>query len=232
MEKVYQTNKRGHLQIKDSNKFLELLSGTNSDAFNKIKIYAKKNLALKAQDVPLQDQDSIIHWALVKTMQSFDSTMNVNLLTYFSIKLKGELSDYRNKRDSMTRKVHKMINEPGDSNNSEYVYTYDKDSDANTLEGITNETGETKLIADDIYRRKLQAFRMSFSQLPRYTQQILNSIVLTKSTLENIAEKEELSYTDLIKIRNHGLSLILTKVLRSHHLTDDEKDEIKKEHDL
>jgi hypothetical protein len=36
----------------------------------------------------------------------------------------------------------------------------------------------------------------------------------------------------LSKIRNYALSLILKRVLRSNHLTEDEKEEVKQEHGI
>lgn len=227
---IYRTTASGRLYVKDNLKFLELLSGADKEVYTKLKLYGRKILTNKAQDLPFGDQDMIINWAIVKLMQGFDNEAGANLLTYFNSKLKGEVSDFRNKRDSLTRKVHKMINEPNKTEG--YVYSFNSDTQSNEIDKITEETPETLMISEDVYYRKLQAFRMAFSGIPKYSQYILNAVVESPLTLEELSEQENISTTELTKIRNYALSLILSRVLRSNHLTDEEKQEIKDEHGL
>lgn len=228
---IYSVSKTGRLYVKDNLKFLELLSGTDKDVYFKLKAYGKKILSIKALDIPHNDQDMVINWAIVKLMQGYDATAGANLLTYFNSKLQGEISDFRNKRDSMTRKVHKMVNEQNADGES-YQYSFNKETQSNDIDIITEETPETILVAEDIYYRKLQAFRMAYSGIPKYSQTILNTIAMSEFKLQDIADQEGMSITELTKIRNYALSLILSRVLRSNHLTDEEKDEIKEEHGI
>jgi hypothetical protein len=232
MEKteIYRTTTSGKLYVKDNLKFLELLSGADKDVYTKLKLYGRKILTNKAQDLPFGDQDMIINWAIVKLMQGFDNEAGANLLTYFNSKLQGEISDFRNKRDSLTRKVHKMINEANEVEG--YVYSFNSDTQSNEIDKVTEETPETIMISEDVYYRKLQAFRMAFSGIPKYSQYILNAVVESPLTLEELSEQENISAIELTKIRNYALSLILSRVLRSNHLTDEEKQEIKDEHGL
>lgn len=232
MEKteIYRTTTSGKLYVKDNLKFLELLSGADKDVYTKLKLYGRKILTNKAQDLPFGDQDMIINWAIVKLMQGFDNEAGANLLTYFNSKLQGEISDFRNKRDSLTRKVHKMINEANETEG--YVYSFNSDTQSNEIDKVTEETPETLMISEDVYYRKLQAFRMAFSGIPKYSQYILNSVVESPLTLAELSEQENISTIELTKIRNYALSLILSRVLRSNHLTDEEKQEIKDEHGL
>lgn len=227
---IYSVSKTGRLYVKDNLKFLELLSGTDKDVYFKLKAYGKKILSIKALDIPHNDQDMVINWAIVKLMQGYDATAGANLLTYFNSKLQGEISDFRNKRDSMTRKVHKMVNES--SEEESYQYSFNKETQSNDIDKVTEETPETILVAEDIYYRKLQAFRMAYSGIPKYSQSLLNMIAMSEFKLQDIADQESISITELIKIRNYALSLILSRVLRSNHLTDEEKDEIKEEHGI
>jgi len=227
-EEIYEQSSTGRLNIKNSRKFLELLSGTDRDSYEKLMIFGKKNLAQKATDIPFQDQEMIINFAIVKTMRGYDPKAGTNLLTYFTNKLRGEVSDYRNKRTSMLNKVHKLAN----SGEQTYAKTFDKETQTSSFEAIDTETPEDKLIADDIYRRKLQAFRMAFSGIPQYSQNILNRIVISKEKLYELAEKEGVSVQEISRIRNHALSLIFVRVLRSNHLDEEEKEEIKREHNL
>lgn len=224
---AYSIGTTGRLHIKDNKKFLELLSGTNTDSYQKLKAYGIKNLTKIATDIPFGDQEMIINWAIVKMMQSYNEDAGANLLTYFNIKLKGEISDYRAKRDSMTRKVHKIINEPIDGES--IIYQYNHESEHNDIEYITEDNPDSILISADIYYRKTQAFRMAYSGIPKYSQMILNTIVMSSLTLEEIAERESLDKEEITKIRNFALSLILSRVLRSNHLTEEEKEEIKSE---
>lgn len=222
------TNNR--LYIKDNLKFLELLSGTDRDAHGKLRAYGKKILTLKAPDLPFGDQDAIINWAIVKLMQGYDATAGANILTYFNSKLQGEISDFRAKRDSLSKKVHKMVNEATEGES--YQYQFNQDTQTNEIDIITEESPETLLMHEDVYYRKLQAFRMAYSGIPKYSQSLLNAIAMSEFNLQEIADQESIAITELTKIRNFALSLILSRVLRSNHLTDDEKDEIKEEHGI
>ncbi len=228
MNEIYEITSSGRLNIKNSKKFLILLSGTNKDLYEKLLIFGKKNLNQKAGDIPFPDQEMIINFAIVKSMQGFDSEAGTNLLTYFTSKLRGEVSDYRNKRASMLNKVHKLAN----SGEEDYAKSFDKETQTTTFEKVDNESLEDKLLANDIYKRKLQAFRMAFSGLPLYSQNILNRIVSSRENLSELAQSERVSVQEISKIRNYALSLILVRVLRSNHLDEDEKLEIMKEHEL
>jgi DNA-directed RNA polymerase specialized sigma subunit len=227
-EKVFEVSTSGRLNINNTKKFLEMLSGADPEVYEKLMIYGKKNLNQRATDIPFIDQEMIINFAIVKTMNSYDASAGANFLTYFTNKLRGEVSDYRNKRDSMTNKIHKLAN----SGTEEYAKSFDKESQTTTLERVDNETPEEKLMAQDIYRRKLQAFRMAFSGIPLYSQNILNKIVISKQKLYELAEQEGVSVQEISRVRNNALSLIFVRVLRSNHLDEEEKAEIRKEHDL
>lgn len=228
-QESYSVSSSGKLHIKDNKKFIELISGApSSEHYKKIEIYGKKQLEKLASDIPMKDKELIINMSLFKSLQSFDDDAGANFLTYFSSKLRGEVSDYRNKRDSMMNKIHKMVNEEKES----YKNVFNPDTEENKLEKITEETPETILFAEDIYRRKIQAFRMAYSGIPLYSQYVLNRIVDLKEKLDYIAMQEGMSVAELTKLRNYALSLILSRVLRSKHLDDEEKEEIKREHGL
>lgn len=227
-ENIYSVSKKGRLTVKDNKGFLNLLAGTDTDTYEKLTIYAKKQLQRSATDIPIKDKDQIINFAIFKTFNSFDNEAGSNVLTYFTSKLRGEVSDYRSKRESMTNKIHALVNNERDS----YKNIYNEDKGENEIEKVTEETPETILFAEDIYRRKIQAFRMAYSGIPLYSQFILTKIVELNETLETIANEEGMSVMELTKIRNHALSLILSRVLRSKHLDEDEKNEIKAEHGL
>jgi hypothetical protein len=226
--KVYTLGTNKRLKINDNSKFLQLLSETDNDTYMQLKTYGKKIMNARATDVPFNDQDAIINWAILKARSGYDPECGSNFLTYFNDKLRGEISDFRAKKNSMVKKIQKMVIE----STGDYVVDFDQVSQQNTIDEITIDTPETILIAEDMYYRKLQAFRMAFSGIPKYSQYILNQIVDSSAKLKELSTQEEMSAKELTRIRNHALSLILSRVLRSNHLTEDEKDEIKKEHGL
>ena len=224
-ENLIETN--GRLYIKDDQKFLEALSGSpDPEVYAKFEVYGKKYLENAASDIPMKDKISIINMALFKGFSSFNKDSGAKFLTYFTSKLRGEVSDYRNKRTSMLNKVHNIINSEKDS------YVYVPTDSGNMLDKVTLDSPESLLFAEDMYRRKIQAFRMSYSLIPLYSQYILSLITEQRESLAAIAIQEGLT-TDKVKfIRNSALSLILSGVLRSNHLDEDEKNSIREEHDI
>lgn len=233
-ESVAYNTKAGKLVIKDNKKFLALLSGAeDAESYEKILTYAKKIISSQGSDIPYGEHKSIASWAILKATQSFDDTAGANFLTYLTSKIRGEISDYRNKKNSMIRKVHKLINHEHESQDKEhFAYEYNKETEKNDLIKITEETPESQMHEEDVYYRKMQAFRMAFSGIPAYSQYILNRLVDSNLRLKALAEEEGVDVQEIARIRNYSLSIILNRVLRSNHLTDDEKDEVKKEHNI
>jgi len=220
---------KGRLKITDDAKFLEALSGApDVQMYEKVQVYAKKILEKSAKDIPMKDKLVIINMALFKAFSSFNSDGGAKFLTYFTSKLRGEVSDYNSKRESMLNKVYASVNEERDS----FVYQMNKETQQNDLDKITEDTPETILFAEDMYKRRISAFRMAHSTLPLYSQFILNEIVSSKKSLEVIAIQEGVNSDEIKFLRNSALSLILTGVLRSNHLDEEEKDEIRIEHGL
>ena len=227
-EQVYSTLKGGKLLIKDSKQFLNMISGGNTDAYNKLMIYGKKQINQNYPDIPFEEQETIVGFAVAKTLNSFDQSAGTNILTYFTSKLRGEISDYRNKRQSMLNKIHKLAN----SGEENYLFNYDKEDGVSSIEKVELETPEDKLLEEEVYYRMIQAFRMAFSGIPLYSQYILNQLVTNNIKLSELADRENKTVQELSRIRNYALSLVFARVLRSNHLNDEEKEEIKKEHGL
>lgn len=224
------------LHIKDDAKFLSMLSATDNlgnpeaganDVYLKLKAYGRKSFSSAAAEISKNELDSIINWAILKTISGFDASKGASLLTYFHQKILGELTDYRQKRESVMKKVHMALN----SEESEYAAEFDENGSSISLDKVTNETPESELIEEEVYYRKLQAFRMAFSGIPKFSQYILLRTSGDES-IASIAREENLSLAELSKIRNYALSLILKRVLRSNHLTEDEKEEVKQEHGI
>ena len=225
-KEIYE-GKGNRLNVKNSQKFLTLLSGTDSDSYQKLYKLGAKQLQT-ATDIPHMDRPMIINFAIVKAINGYDPSSGANILTYFTSKIRGEVSDYRNKRNSMANKITKLAF----SGEKEYATSFDKDSKEVSMEEVTSETPEDILISEDIYRRKIQAFRMAYSGIPLLSQNILTRIVDGRESLAEVASKEGLSVPEITKLRNYALSLILVRVLRSKHLDEEEKIEVIKEHNI
>ena len=220
-EAVYYQEKSGKLRIKDSVGFLKLLSGADENSYRKLEEYAKKILNKKAPDIPQRDQPLIINMAITLAFSQFDENANTNFLSYFYSKLRGEISSYRAKKKSMIDKVNRLAN----SGQINFQTSFDEKSGQNKIEEVDLNT-EEQAIAEDLYKREVTAFRMAFGSIPLYYQYILNLIAQTGITRKTISEMEDIEPAKVDKIINTALSLILTKVLRSNHLDEEEKKQI------
>jgi len=243
---IYYREKTGNLKIKDDKKFIKLIMLNDEEAFKALEIYAKKILKNSYPDVPYEEYDDIVLVAITKALQGFNPDKKAGILTYLTSKIRGEVSDWRYRKNADERKIIKEIN----TNRDNYMFQSTKDRNEVTIIQVTNENPESKIIEEDIYTRQLKAFRMAYSQLPMFSQYILNRLVMEQGEEYNDEEKEkirtkkenyvvqslanELNMTKhkIIGLRNFSLSLILTKVLRSTYLTDKEKEKIKEIHGL
>jgi hypothetical protein len=232
---TYEINKKtGRLTINDSEQFIKMLASTDSaeedsmEHYEVMKKYGLKQLHNIAGDIPFGEYEYIINFAIAKTIKDFDGKFETNLLSFFWDKLRGELSAYRSKRDRLHDKVVKLIqNEEG----VEYVYQKDKQSEENYVIPVEEQTMEEQLMESDLYQRQMKALKMAFSGIPRELQIILHEIGNGKKVRE-IADMLESTTFEVSRKRNQGLSLILQRVMRSKHLSEDEKKELATLHDI
>jgi len=111
------------------------------------------------------------------------------------------------------------------------IYQKDKEGDENYLIAIEDQTMEEKLIEEDLYHRQMKALKMAFSGIPRELQIVLHEIGKGRKVRE-ISDMTGESNFEISRKRNQGLSLILQRVMRSKHLSEDEKVEIANLHDI
>lgn len=241
MEGSFEVNKtNGRLTITDSEKFIRMLAA-NADStdyidstkdnplehYEVLKKFGVKQLHTSAGDIPYGEYEYVINFAIAKTIKDFDPAFETNLLSFFWGKLRGEVSAYRSKRDRMQDKIIKVIN---DNDSIEYVYQNEDDKE-NTLVAIESFTPEEYLVENDTHARQMKALKMAFSGIPRDLQIILYEIGNGKKVRE-ISEMFAVDELEISRKRNQGLSLILQRVLRSKHLSDEEKKEITDLHDI
>jgi hypothetical protein len=233
--------KNDRLIISDSEKFIKMLSfdvknedgstgaGINSlEHYEALKKFGAKQLHSSAGDIPFSEYEYIINFAIAKTVKDFDPSFETNILSFFWGKLRGELSAYRFKRERLQDRINKLVEE-GDGTCS---YEYQNDgNDNNELILIDNQTLEEKFIEDDTHYRQMKALKMALKGIPRDLQVILFEIG-NGNTVKTVSNILHLSELEVFRKRNQGLSLVLQRVLRSKHLTDDEKLEITGLHDI
>lgn len=230
-------NKTGRLTITDSEQFIKILAAEDEnhnnqdvlDHFEALKKYGFKQLHNSATDIPYGEYEYIINFAIAKTVKDFDPAFNTNLLSFFFDKLRGELSAYRSKRDTLQEKVFKVMRE--NEGGIDYVYQKDSSTEENYVVPVESQSPEDKLLETDLYQRKMKALKMAFSGIPRELQFILHEIGNGKK-IKDIAELTNSTNFEVSRKRNQGLSLILQRVMRSKHLTEDEKVELAELHDI
>lgn len=232
-EKAFEIDKKsGRLTITNSEQFIRILADDTNDNviehYEAMKSYGFKQLHKVASDIPFGEYEYIINFAIAKTIKDYDSSFGANILSYFWDKLIGELSGYRSKRDILQRNVNKVLNNNQDV---EYVYQKDKYSDDNYVVPIEVQSPEDKIIEENFYERRMKAFKMAFSGLPRELQYILYEIG-NKKKVREIAIVLGSSNLEISKKRNQGLSLVLQRVMRSAHLSQEEKQELADLHDI
>jgi hypothetical protein len=237
MQKVFEEHKKtGRLTINDSEEFIKILTLESDDStevesmehYDAMKKYGIKQLHNIATDIPFNEYEFIINFAIAKTIKDFNPEFNTNLLSFFWDKLRGELSAYRSKRDRLQDKVNKLIK---NNDGIDYIYQKEKGSDDNYIIPVEETTMEEQHIQEDLYFRQMKALKMAFSGIPRELQLILHEVGNGKKIRE-IANILNQSTFDISRKRNQGLSLILQRVMRSKHLTEEEKQEIANLHEI
>lgn len=231
---VLQITSGGKMKITDNALFLKLMMGEEVDgtspaeAYSFLYTYAKKQMQKFYADIPYQDHQYIINMAIAKAVKDFEEG-KASFLPFFFSKLKGEVHIYKTKRASLHKKIVKIFENPEDG--TDYLRTVDKERSESTLILSNTESIEDQMLQDDYYKRQTKAFKMAFSGLPRLLQIILYEIgsgvkAQELSLLLGIDEAE------LKKKKNYALSLLLQRVLRSKHLSEDEKKEILSIHNI
>jgi len=226
-------SEEGKFVINDSKVFISMLHGDteeNSQYYKLLTDFAFKQKPKLAPEIPPYDYQNVVNFAIVKAINGFSAEKGAKLQSYFWEKLRGEISAYRSKQHSLQKKVIAMIEE-GEQNGIEYAYQKGAgaNGEENYLEAIDMESTEDKIVKEDKYRRQIKAFKMAFSGIPREIQVILNEIAKGKN-IAVIASILGMDSTEVSQKRNYGLSLILQRVMRSKHISDDEKIEVAELH--
>lgn len=167
--------------------------------------------------------NNLVTQALIKAVFSYDPAQKTAFNTHFYNKIRGEITIYISKEESTQDYAQKLIE------NGDIVVKYT--DDGYESDNVTKTTIEDDLIEENDYYRKKTATLMAKSELPMKLQRVLYAS-LEYDKLRNAADVLDLEIPELKSLRNYALSLILKKVLRSKHLTEEERTEMKKDYHL
>ena len=231
MEKAYEyENER--LNITDADLFIQSLHSAEEakEHYKVLLTYANKQKPNIANDIPSEDWTSVVTLAIVKTIKQFKPGQ-ASLQSFFWQKLRGEISGYRSKRNSIHRKILKAVNNMVTEEGKEIVYKMDKESQENSLDIVDSENMDEMIEREEKYVRQLKAFKMGYSGIPRQLQDILHFIG-EGMQIKEVAQLMGLTDIEVQEKRNFALSLVLQRILRSKHLTEEDKIELAQEHNI
>lgn len=221
------------VKIKKTNKSEESIAismlGINSkDEYQEKIEYGLKQFFIFKRNYPslpgdVEFSNNLVSQALIKAVFTYDNTMGTEFNTHFYNKIRGEVTTYVKKQETTQRYANKLVA------SGEIAVRFTENGYES--ETITEGSIDDILIAEEEYRRKMTATSMSKSELPMKLQRVLYA-VLEYDKLKNAADVLDMEVADIKQCRDHALSLILKKVLRSKHLTEEEKDEMKKDYAL
>lgn len=167
--------------------------------------------------------NNIVTQALIKSVFSFNNEMGTQFNTHFYNKIRGEITTYIKKQETTQRYANKLVA----SGDIKIKFTEEGFEAESVVEGSMDQI----LVEEEEYRRKMTATSMSKSELPMLLQKVLYA-VLEYDKLRNAADVLDMEIQDIKVFRNHALSLVLKKVLRSKHLTTEERNDMKKDFNL
>lgn len=178
----------------------------------------KRNYPSLPGDVEFSNH--LVSQALIKAVLTYDNSMGTEFNTHFYNKIRGEITTYIKKQETTQRYANKLVA----SGEIAIKFTENGYESETVSEGGIDDI----LVAEEEYYRKMTATSMSKSELPMILQRVLYA-VLEYDKLKNAADVLDMEVSDIKRYRNYALSLILKKVMRSKHLTENEKDEMKKD---
>jgi len=216
------------LKIYDSEKFLKVFYSEDlsqiSKNYSSLITYAMKQKSKIAEEIDMDTYSNIINFSIMKTIKDYEEKKGASFESYFFIKLRGEVKGYRSSRNSLQRKVNQVVSSGGNGN---IEYGYQKKGEENVYEAIDFSDISEEIEREEVAKRQTKSFRMAFSGIPKELQYILYQIGEGK-TIDKIAEQMNVEKDVILVKRNKGLALILQRVMRGRHLTDEDKEYIAK----
>ncbi len=134
MSDSYNTD-NNKLQINDADMFIQSLYTEEEmlQHYKELVTFANKQKPNIGNDIPKEEWDSIVNLAIVKTIKQFKKG-KASLQSFLWQKLRGEISGFRSKRNSIHRKILKAVNNLSTESDNEIVYQVDKETQENSEE--------------------------------------------------------------------------------------------------
>ena len=188
-----------------------------------------KILKMHNWTIPQQEFSSIVNYALYQAIKDFNPNSKTSFSSFFFTKILGEVTNLNRKNKTTTQSVYSSVNDNSDLTNNIVIETKEGSNGTTYGEAIvlSHDNPEDSVVEDDLRRRQLKAFRMAFSGIPRNLQILLYNFVNGVS-LKELAPIFNLSERELMVLRDRAVSLLLQRVIRSSHITDEEKLDILK----
>jgi len=192
-----------------------------------IKVYAK----IRRVQYPTMPTDrdivtNIVYDALLMTAETFDPSFGADPKSHFYNKIKGEMFKWLSRR--MTENKHAATLDEG----GELMFERDKEGARVAVVATREEEDVLRVLEkDDSVRRKIAANRMAMGELPFEHQAVLEMAV-EHDSIQTAAEVLGIDVDEFRLRRDKALSLLLKKVIRSKHLHEDEREEVKRQYHL
>lgn len=168
---------------------------------------------------------NIISEALLLTTTTYDPTKGQNAKSYLYEKIRGEMFKWLSKKSTENKKIGELIKK--DSANQQIII-----NENNETEHISNTSNPLEILeAEDSTRRKIAANNMAKGELP-FELQVILDLAIENDNIETAAEIIYMDINEYRAKRDKALSIVLKKVARSHHLSSEEQEEVKKLYDI
>lgn len=243
-EAVQTISSKGFIKITDEELLIKILLADENnksgipyseikktyDAMNKmgekilIKVLEKINVS-----IPVYERQSIVNYALFKAIKDFNPKMNTSFSTFYYQKIMGEITSIHKKNVANNQGVFNSVGDNSDLTDKILVQVRENENGSTSKEAIvlSNDDPEEIVIEQDLRRRQLKAFRMAFAGIPR-NQQILLYNFVNGISIKDLVPVLKYTEKELIILRDRAISLLLQRVIRSSHITNEEKLDILK----
>lgn len=212
---------------------MSLLGVESKTEFDELYLYGQKSFYKLRHTYPglpgsHDFAKELVSQAMSLAILNFNAEAGTKFKSYFYTKIIGEITKYIQKSKSTQAYGAKMI-QKGD-----VVVTYDQDGEIQG-EHLDNhaeyQSLEDMLIEEEEYERRMAATRIAKSDLPMTLQNILYA-ALEYDKISDAASVMGYTTKEIKELRNNALSIMLKKVLRSNHLSEDEKISMRQEYKL
>jgi DNA-directed RNA polymerase specialized sigma subunit len=161
--------------------------------------------------------EDIVSNSFLLAYENFDSE-KANFKTFFIQKIRGEMLKHVSKNETLKKHFKK------ESHSGDYVTSFDSNEETELVK-VDNKDSFKELEENDLIRRQLSATRMATSELPELNQRIIR-LSSEYEKLSEAAELIDMELNEFKEILNASLSLVFKKVLRSKHLSGEEREAI------